>query len=80
MTDQSPDHTPDQTAEHISRLEEHIAHLTRAVDDMSEIVTRQEAEIVTLNRRVHMLMQREGERDASGGGAVLLGDERPPHY
>ncbi|MDH4539600.1 hypothetical protein CUR85_04205 [Sulfitobacter faviae] len=61
----------------MSRLEEQIAHLTRAVDDMSEIVTRQEAEIVTLNRRVHMLMQREGERDASGGGAVLLGDERP---
>ncbi|MFG6595434.1 SlyX family protein [Sulfitobacter sp. 1A13368] len=64
----------------MSRLEEQIAHLTRAVDDMSEIVTRQEAEIVTLNRRVYMLMQREGERDASGGGAVLLGDERPPHY
>ncbi|MFG6568883.1 SlyX family protein [Sulfitobacter sp. 1A13679] len=64
----------------MSRLEEQIAHLTRAVDDMSEIVTRQEAEIVTLNRRVYMLMQREGERDASGGGAVLLDDERPPHY
>ena len=52
--------TPDQTAERINQLEEQIAHLTRAVDDMSEIVTRQEDEIVTLNRRVHMLMQREG--------------------
>ncbi|KZZ27829.1 SlyX protein [Sulfitobacter sp. HI0082] len=72
--------TPDQTAERINQLEEQIAHLTRAVDDMSEIVTRQEDEIVTLNRRVHMLMQREGERDASGGGAVVMGDERPPHY
>jgi len=76
MTDQ----TPDQTADRINQLEEQIAHLTRAVDDMSEIVTRQEDEIVTLNRRVHMLMQREGERDASGGGAVVMGDERPPHY
>jgi SlyX protein len=72
--------TPDQTAERINQLEEQIAHLTRAVDDMSEIVTRQEDEIVTLNRRVHMLMQREGERDTSGGGAVVMGDERPPHY
>ena len=80
MTDQAADQTPDQTADRINQLEEQIAHLTRAVDDMSEIVTRQEDEIVTLNRRVHMLMQREGERDASGGGAVLLGDERPPHY
>ena len=76
MTEQ----TPDQTSERINQLEEQIAHLTRAVDDMSEIVTRQEDEIVTLNRRVHMLMQREGERDASGGGAVVMGDERPPHY
>lgn len=75
-----PEQTPDQTADRINQLEEQIAHLTRAVDDMSEIVTRQEDEIVTLNRRVHMLMQREGERDASGGGAVLLSDERPPHY
>ncbi|KZX95559.1 SlyX protein [Sulfitobacter sp. HI0076] len=75
-----PEQTPDQTAERINQLEEQIAHLTRAVDDMSEIVTRQEDEIVTLNRRVHMLMQREGERDASGGGAVVMGDERPPHY
>ncbi len=67
-------------SERTDKLEEQIAHLTRSVDDLSEVVTRQEEEIVTLNRRVHMLMQREGERDASGGGAVVLGDERPPHY
>ena len=63
-----------------NKLEEEIAHLTRTVDDLSEVVARQEREIVTLNRRVHMLMQREGERDASGGGGVVMGDERPPHY
>lgn len=64
----------------MEKLEEQIAHLTRSVEDLSEVVARQEGEIVTLNRRVHMLMQREGERDASGGGSVVLGDERPPHY
>ena len=64
----------------MEKLEEQIAHLTRIVDDLSEVVARQEAEIVTLNRRVHMLMQREGERDSAGGGAVVMGDERPPHY
>ncbi|MGB3242961.1 MAG: SlyX family protein [Sulfitobacter sp.] len=63
----------------MEKLEEQIAHLTRTVDELSEVVARQEAEIVTLNRRVHMLMQREGERDSSGG-AVVMGDERPPHY
>ncbi|GAA6177621.1 SlyX family protein [Sulfitobacter pacificus] len=64
----------------MEKLEEQIAHLTRAVDDLSDIVTRQEGEITHLNRRVHMLMQREGEREASSGGAVVMGDERPPHY
>ena len=61
-------------------LEEKIAHLTRAVDDLSDIVARQEAEIATLTRRVHMLMQREGEREAQVTGGVAMGDERPPHY
>ncbi|MFT6677122.1 MAG: SlyX protein [Sulfitobacter sp.] len=63
----------------MEKLEEQIAHLTRVVDDLSEIIARQEGEITTLTRRVRMLMQREGERDASGG-AVVLGNERPPHY
>jgi SlyX protein len=64
----------------MEKLEEQIAHLTRTVEDLSEIVARQADEITTLNRRVHMLMQREGERDAAGGGGVVIGDERPPHY
>jgi SlyX protein len=64
----------------MEKLEEQIAHLTRVVDDLSDVVARQETEITTLNRRVHMLMQREGERDAGQGGGVVLGDERPPHY
>ena len=64
----------------MEKLEEQIAHLTRTVEDLSEIIARQESEITTLNRRVHMLMQREGERDLAGGGGVVMGDERPPHY
>ena len=64
----------------MDKLEEQMAHLIRTVDDLSDVVARQETEIATLTRRVHMLMQREGERDSSGGGAVVLGDERPPHY
>jgi len=64
----------------MEKLEEQIAHLSRTVDDLSDIVARQEAEIVTLNRRVHMLMQREGEREASASGGIVVGDERPPHY
>jgi len=64
----------------MEKLEEQIAHLMRTVDDLSGVVARQEKEITTLTRRVHMLMQREGERDAAGGGSAIMGDERPPHY
>ena len=61
-------------------LEEKIAHLTRVVEDLSDVVARQDAEIATLTRRVQMLMEREAQREADGGGGVVLGDERPPHY
>ncbi|MEM6373257.1 MAG: SlyX family protein [Pseudomonadota bacterium] len=61
-------------------LEEQIAHLTRTVEDLSDIVARQESELVLLTRRAHMLMQREAEREAQGSGGVVVGDERPPHY
>ncbi|WP_298973443.1 SlyX family protein [uncultured Roseobacter sp.] len=64
----------------MEKLEEQIAHLTRTVDDLSDVVARQEAEIATLTRRVHMLMQREGEREAQSSGGIVVGDERPPHY
>lgn len=64
----------------MEKLEEQIAHLTRTVEELSDVVARQEAEIATLTRRVFMLMQREGEREAQASGGVVVGDERPPHY
>ena len=64
----------------MEKLEEQIAHLLRAVDDLSDVVASQGQEIDRLNRRVDMLMRREGEREASGAGGVVVGDERPPHY
>ncbi|MFQ6551778.1 SlyX family protein [Aestuariibius insulae] len=62
------------------KLEERIAELSKVTDDLSEIVARQDAEIAVLQRRVQMLMEREAGREAEGGGGVVLGDERPPHY
>lgn len=64
----------------MEKLEEQIAHLTRAVDDLSDIVARQQIEITHLNGRVERLMRREAEREADGTGGVVIGDERPPHY
>ncbi|MGL6210895.1 MAG: SlyX family protein [Paracoccaceae bacterium] len=59
-------------------LEERIAHLTRAVDDLSDMVASQGREIDVLTRRVAMLMAREAEREAMGGEPVA--DQRPPHW
>ncbi|WP_413720485.1 SlyX family protein [Silicimonas sp. MF1-12-2] len=62
------------------RIEERLAHLERLADELNEIVARQGQEIDLLTRRVEMLMQREAAREQEGGGGVVLGDERPPHY
>ena len=62
------------------RIEERLAHLERLADELNEIVARQGQEIDLLTRRVEMLMQREAGREQEGGGGVVLGDERPPHY
>ena len=64
----------------ITHLEEQIAHLTRIVDDLSEIVARQEKELTVLTRRMHLVMEREATREVEGGGTVPLADERPPHW
>lgn len=63
-----------------TNLEETLAHLTRTVDDLSDIVARQEDEISRLNHRVKMLMEREATREMDGGGSIPLADQRPPHY
>lgn len=60
-------------------LEERIAHLTRSVEDLSDVVARQAREIDRLAARVAMLLTREAEREAEGGGAPLA-DQRPPHW
>ena len=64
----------------MQHLEERIAHLTRTVEDLSDVITRQQSEIDVLTRRVAMLMLREGEREAAQGSGVVMGDERPPPH
>ncbi|QEU07847.1 SlyX family protein [Paracoccus yeei] len=65
--------------ERMLRLEEAVAHLGRVVEDLSEVVARQEREILRLSRRVGLLMEREAEREAEGG-TIPLADQRPPHW
>ncbi|MCE6950713.1 SlyX family protein [Cereibacter sphaeroides] len=55
-----------------------IAHLTRVVEDLSDVVARQATEIALLTRRVELLMEREAEREADA--VALIADQPPPHY
>ena len=64
----------------VTHLEEQIAHLTRSVDDLSDVVARQETQIAMLTRRLALLMEREAARELDAGGTVPLADQRPPHW
>lgn len=60
-------------------LEERIAHLTRAVEDLSDVVAVQGREIDRLTRLAAMLAEREAEREA-GLGEAPAANVRPPHW
>ena len=61
-------------------LEEQIAHLTRTVEDLSDIMAKQDSELRRLGLLVDHLVQRARTRESDSGGGIILGDERPPHY
>lgn len=61
-------------------IEEQIAHLTRTVDELSDVIARQERDMERLARRVGLLLEREAEREADGAGTIPLADQRPPHW
>ena len=61
-------------------LEERIAHLTKTVDELSDVIAKQADEIARLANRVRMLMEREAEREVAESSSILLADQRPPHW
>ncbi len=63
----------------VEMLEERVAHLIRAVEDLSDVVARQATEIAGLERRVRLLMERAAEEEALGGGTPEA-NVRPPHW
>ncbi|MFV0408954.1 MAG: SlyX family protein [Paracoccus sp. (in: a-proteobacteria)] len=64
----------------LQRLEEGIAHLTRMVEDLSDVVARHESEITRLSARVGMLLEREAQRESDESGTIPLADQHPPHW
>ncbi len=64
----------------MQEFEEKLAHLERTVEDLSDVMARQQTEIAMLTRRVQLLMEREAERESDAPGAVHMADQRPPHW
>jgi SlyX protein len=62
----------------IVALEEKVAHLTRAVEDLSDVVTAQARTIAVLERRVQLLLERAAEAEALGTAPEA--NIRPPHW
>jgi len=64
----------------LTDLESLLAHQTRTVEELSDIIHRQQKEIDTLTRRVTMLLLRAAEAEADTTGSAPLADQKPPHY
>ena len=64
----------------LQRVEERLSHLERMVEDLSEVIARQDGELRRMARRVGMLMEREADREAAEGNTIALADQRPPHW
>lgn len=60
-------------------LEERIAHLTRGLEDLSDVVARQSREIDRLAGRVALLVEGEADHEAEAG-TLPIADQRPPHW
>jgi SlyX protein len=66
-----------QIMDRYEALEQRMAHLIRAVDDLSDIVARQANEIDRLTRISAMLAEREQGRS---DGEAPSANVRPPHW
>ncbi|GKY89292.1 SlyX family protein [Sinisalibacter aestuarii] len=66
--------------ERITALEEALAHLTKTVEELSEVIARQDREITRMARRMQMLMEREAERELDSSSSIPLADQKPPHW
>lgn len=63
----------------LQALEERLAHQQRMLDELSDVIARQDTEIRRLTRRVGLLVEAEADR-AADAGSIPLSDQRPPHW
>ena len=64
----------------LDELQAHIAHQQKQIDELSEVVARQDAEIAKLNKTLEILFRQVRDQVDTMQKAGMPVDERPPHY
>jgi SlyX protein len=65
--------------ERLAAIEEKLAHLERAVNELSDVVARQQKELDRATDRHQRLMDKMAAME-SDMGASATAEEKPPHY
>jgi len=64
----------------LTELEIQAAHQARQIEELDEVVRAQAKTIDLLELRLRAVANRLAEAEASQGGSVQIGDQKPPHY
>jgi SlyX protein len=64
----------------LQTAQEHITHLTRTVEDLSDQVARQGVELDRMKTRFDLLVERLSKGDQGGDSDIPLLEQRPPHW
>jgi SlyX protein len=66
-------------SDRIESIEEKLAHLERAVNELSDVVARQQKELDRAGDRHRRLVDKMAAME-SDFGASATAEEKPPHY
>ena len=62
----------------VTELEIQLSHQARMLEELSEEMATQRAEIAGLKRKVALLL--ENAANAQDSGSVVIADQKPPHW
>ena len=65
--------------ERLDQIEEKLAHLERAVNELSDVVARQQKELDRATDRHHRLVDKLAAMESDFGPSATA-EEKPPHY
>jgi SlyX protein len=67
-------------SDRLDQIEIKLAHLERAVAEISDVVARQQKELDRAQDRNQRLMDKLAALESEQGGASATAYEKPPHY